>query len=336
MAILNKPDMNYGVWAEGGNIEIPSSEKVEQGWIIEKPLNETMNWLQNRQDRMLQYLNQRGIPEWDIRTEYPLGAFATRGNKVYESLSQNTDADPTLNPEIWKIAFVSYSDFIDYSEKVNSIENEDGYLAYYVKKSNPEMDAPCRGIEYNNISNSSGLRFSENTPEISASGVTIATFSGGTNPKDVVTHEQLAVALQTYKVGDIYITTSDSNPSIRFGYGTWERFAEGKTLVGISTSISNSIPEWVKFGGREFGDYNHKLVETELPAHTHDYPADDQLIQAFDLTRSTGFQRSGYDATSELTSTFNSGWAKTSSRGGNVAHNNVQPSIVVYFWKRIS
>ena len=68
MPILNKPDMNYGVWAEGGNIEIPSSEKVYEGWVVEKPLNETMNWLQNRQDRMLQYINERGIPEWDSRT----------------------------------------------------------------------------------------------------------------------------------------------------------------------------------------------------------------------------------------------------------------------------
>ena len=61
MSIIPKPDMSYGVWAENGNIEIPSSEKVEEGWVLEKPYNETMNWLQNRQDRMLQYLNQRGI-----------------------------------------------------------------------------------------------------------------------------------------------------------------------------------------------------------------------------------------------------------------------------------
>ena len=79
--------MNYGVWAEGGNIEIPSSEKVEQGWIIEKPLNETMNWLQNRSDKMLQYINQRGVPEWDVRTEYPIGAYVSRINKIYQALS---------------------------------------------------------------------------------------------------------------------------------------------------------------------------------------------------------------------------------------------------------
>lgn len=336
MAVLNKPDMNYGVWAEGGNIEIPSSEKVEQGWIIEKPLNETMNWLQNRQDRMLQYLNQRGIPEWDVRTEYPIGAFATRGSKVYESLSQNTDADPTLNPEIWKIAFVSYSDFIDYSEKVNSIENEDGYLAYYVKKSNPEMDAPCRGIEYNNISNSSGLRFSENTPEISASGVTIATFSGGTNPKDVVTHEQLALAIQNYKVGDIYITTANGDPSERLGYGTWQRFGEGRTLVGFTTSVSSSIPEWAKVNGREFGEYDHKLTIAEMPSHTHGQRNDSDAGINIPQVRLASGIATGSRTNTDGGTLSNKAQVLTDSTGGNVAHNNVQPSVVVYFWKRIS
>ena len=327
MAVLNKPDMNYGVWAEGGNIEIPSSEKVEQGWIIEKPLNETMNWLQNRQDRMLQYLNQRGIPEWDVRTEYPLGAFATRGNKVYEALSQNLDSDPTLSPEIWKIAFVSYSDFIDYSEKVDSIENEDGYLRHYVKKSNPEMDAPCRGIEYNNISNSSGLRFSENTPEISASGVTIATFSGGTNPKDVVTHEQLALAIQNYRVGSIYTTTINENPSITFGYGTWERFAEGRALVGFSTSISNTIPEWTKMEGRVFGDYTETITIEQMPSHVHEIGEGS--------TNPTGTGDRLYASGDDKTAAADS-YSKSKPTGGGKPHNNVQPSIVVYFWKRIS
>ena len=324
MAILNKPDMNYGVWAEGGNIEIPSSEKVEQGWIIEKPLNETMNWLQNRQDRMLQYINQRGIPEWDVRTEYPTGSYVTRVGLLYQALSNNTDADPTLSPEIWEVAFVSKSDFIDYSDRVDSIENTDGYLEYYVKKSNPEMDAPCRGIEYNNISNSSGLRFSENTPEISASGVTIATFSGGTNPKDVVTHEQLALAIQNYKVGDIYITTANGDPSGRLGYGTWQRFAEGKALVGFSSSVSNSIPEWAKTINSTYGEYEHKLTIDEMPKHTHN------IIASISNTGGSGGVMYG-------TGDSQAGDARnTSMTGGSQAHNNVQPSIVVYFWKRVS
>lgn len=33
MPVVNtKPDMNIGIWAEGGNVENPSSEKIEEGW----------------------------------------------------------------------------------------------------------------------------------------------------------------------------------------------------------------------------------------------------------------------------------------------------------------
>ena len=321
MPILNKPNMNYGVWAEGGNIEIPSSEKVEQGWIIEKPLNETMNWLQNRQDRMLQYLNQRGIPEWDINTEYPVNSFVARSGTIYQAISQNQDADPTLNQSIWKIAFVTYEDFLNYSDKVDNIENQDGYLSYYVKKSDPVFDAPTKGSEYNDTTNSSGYQFVGTTPVISTDGVTVAEFSGGTNPKDVVTHEQLALAIQNYKVGDIYITTASGDPSERLGYGTWERFAEGRTLVGFSSSVSNSIPEWTKVIGSQYGEYEHRLTIDEIPSHTHD----SAKIRG-DIDLDNGGRDSGVNNTN----------APTSATGGDQPHNNVQPSIVVYFWKRVS
>lgn len=313
--------MNYGVWAEGGNIEIPSSEKVEQGWIIEKPLNETMNWLQNRQDRMLQYLNQRGIPEWDINTEYPVNSFVARSGTIYQAISQNQDADPTLNQSIWKIAFVTYEDFLNYSDKVDNIENQDGYLSYYVKKSDPVFDAPTKGSEYNDTTNSSGYQFVGTTPVISTDGVTVAEFSGGTNPKDVVTHEQLALAIQNYKVGDIYITTASGDPSERLGYGTWERFAEGRTLVGFSSSVSNSIPEWTKVIGSQYGEYEHRLTIDEIPSHTHD----SAKIRG-DIDLDNGGRDSGVNNTN----------APTSATGGDQPHNNVQPSIVVYFWKRVS
>lgn len=323
MPILNKPDMNYGVWAEGGNIEIPSSEKVEEGWVIEKPLNETMNWLQNRQDRMLQYINERGIPEWDSRTQYPLDAFVARSGVVYKAVSPNTDNDPTLHTTIWQIAFVSYSDFIDYADKIDSIENDEGYLGLYVSKANPVMDAPSKGVAYNNKTSDTGLSFNEDVAVINKQGVSVAEFSGGTNPKDVVTHEQLALAIQVFKVGSVYTTTTNEDPSITFGYGTWERFAKGKALVGFTDEVSNDIPQWVKIAGTNYGEYEHTLSVEELPPHNHDLN--------FTTGNISGNNRPATQNTSASMSNL-----QTLDAGGGKGHNNVQPSIVVYFWKRIA
>ena len=331
MPILNKPDMNYGVWAEGGNIEIPSSEKVEEGWVIEKPLNETMNWLQNRQDRMLQYINERGIPEWDSRTQYPLDAFVARSGVVYKAISPNTDNDPTLNTTIWNIAFISYADFVDYSEKIDSIENDEGYLGLYVSKANPVMDAPSKGVSYNNKTSNTGLSFNKDVAVINKQGQAVAEFSGGTNPKDVVTHEQLALAIQNYKVGDIYITTADGNPSTRLGYGSWERFGRGRTLVGFTDEVSNTIPDWVKMSGREFGEYDHKLTEDEIPEHDHTNGTHNRVMMVTNRhTISTA------DSTAGEVDLGANGNAPLNKIGGSQSHNNVQPSIVVYFWKRIA
>lgn len=329
MPILIKPDMNYGVWAEGGNIEIPSSEKVEEGWVVEKPLNEVMNWVQNRQDKMLKYLNQRGIAEWDIRTEYPVNALTAREGVVYQALSTNIDSDPTLNTGIWKIAFVSYLDFVDYSETVDKITGTDKFLDFYVAKSEPVMTAPAKGVSYNESTGVSGLAFDTLNPKIVNSGNTVVEFSGGTNPKDVVTHEQLALAIQNYKVGDIYITVADGDPSTRLGYGTWERFGRGRTLVGFTDEVSNDIPEWTKISGSRFGEYDHKLTVAEMPSHSH----------RLQHGRDNGSTDNNAGTVATDTEKWSGQWIQNpqvENTGGDLPHNNVQPSIVVYFWKRVA
>lgn len=328
MTVVNKPDMNYGMWAENGNIEIPSSEKVEEGWVIEKPLNEQMNWLQNRSDKMLQYLNQRGISEWDIRTDYPINAFVAHFGKVYQAISQNTDRDPTLHTDIWEVAFVSYEDFKNYSDKIDKIEDEDGYLKHYVRKSQPEMDAPSKGVAYYNKTANTGLSFEGETPQIDINGTVVATFSNGKhNPKDVVTFEQLAIATQGYKVGDIYITTGAGAPYDRLGYGSWERFGEGRTLVGLTTSVSNQTPEWAKTVETEFGEYEHQLTIPEMPSHRH------KLKHG----RNNGSTDDDAGTIATDTDKWSNQYIPDSTQeavGGDLPHNNVQPSIVVHFWRR--
>lgn len=322
MPISNKPDMNYGVWADGGNIEIPSSEKVEEGWVIEKPLNETMNWLQNRQDRMLQYLNERGIPEWDVRTSYPLNAYVAHEGFIYKALSPNTDKNPTIQTNIWQVAFVSYSDFISYSNTVNSITTSDGFLKHYVKKSDPVMDAAAKAPAYRNPENTAGLGFVLDKPSITRNGKVVVEFSGGTSPKDVVTHEQLAIALQSYKVGDIYITTASGNPFERFGYGTWQRFGQGRTLVGFSESVSNNIPEWVKIVGREHGQYSTDIS----------FPHNNWGVEGLEIRTSRKgviVVGSGQTEKNEILESLTQPISDLTQK-----LDNSPPSIVVYFWKR--
>ena len=343
MAIVNKPDMNYGTWAENGNIEIPSSEKVEEGWVIEKPLNEHMNWLQNRSDKMLQYLNQRGMPEWDFKTEYPKDAYVVRSGAMYQAQAQNIDKDPTLNTLIWKQPFAISGVSDNSNIEIQKIKNVDGYLTHYVKRSEPIMDAPCVGVAYYNKTRQAAFTFVKDTqlPAVTYNGNVVATFGTGASPKDVVTTDMLGAALQGYKVGDIYITTSSVDPKTRLGYGSWERFAQGEVLVGFSTSVSNSVPQWVKTAGTRFGAYEHKLSKEEMPTHKHGYNAsheggntraDGQGWMALNLTPPIAkHNETELDGSESLPS--GSGNILFSS-GGDKPHNNVQPSIVVYMWKR--
>lgn len=260
MAVINKPDMNYGLWAENGNIEIPSSEKVELGWIAEKPLNEQMNWVQNRQDAMLQYINQHGIVEWDNVTEYPINAFVAREGVVYKALSQNVDKDPTLNTAIWTVAFADFS----VVTTVNKIRNEDGYVSHYVRKSAPVLNAVAKGVGYVGQDLSKGLFFDSNQNAYIKGGANTQYNFNGTNTQenDVIRRSDLQAILEQYtryKIGDLYVTTSTRNPKDILGYGIWTLYSQGRALVGLSATNSNN-PDWTKFIGSLSGSYQQTVT----------------------------------------------------------------------------
>lgn len=337
MAIIQKkPNMNYGVWGSNGNIAVPTSEKVDLGWIIERPPNEVMNWLQNRQDSMLQFINQRGIPTWDSLTEYPVNAYVVRGVTLYRAVSQNIDKDPSLNSSIWNVAFATYTDYSNLYNDVQKIKNEDGYLENYVSKQNPVMLGESKGIAYKDSTGVSGLTFSGTTAQVEKDGVIVAEFSGGSNPKDVVTFEDLNDLLKI-KVGDLYTTTVNENPSSRLGYGTWERFAEGRTLVGFNSSVSNLVPEWVKQVGSEFGEYDHQLLEKEVAKHSHNTVAlsgdasDITSTQTISAAHRTQSDYNGY-ILGGSNNVANAGLSSPSGEG--TPFNVVQPSKVVFIWLR--
>ena len=324
MAIIqNKPNMNYGLWGSNGNIAVPTSEKVDLGWIIEKPPNEVMNWLQNRQDSMLQFINQRGIPTWDALTEYPKDSYTVRNGVLYKAVSQNVDKDPTLNSAIWNVAFATYTDYSNLYNEVQSIKGTEGYLDLYVSKNNPVMLGQAKGVGYKDSTGASGLDFDGTTPKIVKNGQTVANFSGDESPTDVVTFEKLKEYLQFYKVGDLYITTNVLNPSNTLGYGTWEQYGQGRALVGLSSSTSD--PDWTKILGNLQGEFKHAISISEIPSHDH------EVGEGSIIPQESGdkLYASGDDKTSVADS-----YSKSKQTGDGQPISLVQPSIIVNIWRR--
>lgn len=125
--------------------------------------------------------------------------------------------------------------------------------------------------------------------------------------------------LLMHRVGDIIFSTSDENPSTIYG-GTWVAWGKGQVPVGVDTSDSdfNTVE---KTGGEK----EHTLTVDEMPSHTHaQYVTSDNV--------SGGGIRVDY--TKDGTSIPYLQGIDTGSSGGNQPHNNIQPYITCYMWKR--
>ena len=151
---------------------------------------------------------------------------------------------------------------------------------------------------------------------------------------------------KTYPVGSIYISTSGTNPSTIYG-GTWERYGQGKTLVGLNES-ETEFSTINKIGGEK----THTLSVAEIPSHSHEiiFGPDENgsiLFNSSDAVGSMWVYEGEYrfavrkDVTSTSYPSVISksniwNYPYTANVGGSSAHNNLQPYITVYMWKRVS
>jgi len=145
------------------------------------------------------------------------------------------------------------------------------------------------------------------------------TASVGTNTTQVAT-TAFVQAQYAYPVGAIFTTTvayaNSAAVVAAIGGTTWTAFGAGKVLVGVDASDTDF--DTVEETG---GAKTHTLTISEMPAHTHSYDRQNTSTDALsihDTVRTTG---------------GNSG-STTGSTGGGTAHNNLQPYITVYMWKR--
>lgn len=121
--------------------------------------------------------------------------------------------------------------------------------------------------------------------------------------------------LLMHRVGDIIFSTSDENPSTIYG-GTWVAWGKGQVPVGVDTSDSdfNTVE---KTGGEK----EHTLTVGEMPSHKHDFGQ--QFATTSSLSGAYGYYMIAGTQTDVIKNT-----------GGNQPHNNLQPYITCYMWKR--
>lgn len=338
MALIPKPNVTVR-WAEGGNQLEPATEVQELGFVVEKPPYEVVNWLHNKHDTAVAYLYQEGFADWDIETEYSNTSYIKYDGVIYRAKLQNIGKQPDTNPDIWNIAFANYQDYLDLYQDLQDTKNVSGHANNLVYKDSPVMTNKAVGTSFSansGIGTNDGYQFNNHSrdglfhngtnPVVLNDGATVASFSGNINTpsdKDVVTFDMLKRFTQK-PVGSLYFTTNDVNPasSTELGYGVWQRYAEGRAIVGYSSDVSSNTPDWTKQGGRTFGSYTHTLTVDEIPPHSHTFGVTNQ-------DTSGGNNADG--SSNSISETVN-----TSNTGGGKAHNNVQPSIIVFIWRRVS
>lgn len=157
-----------------------------------------------------------------------------------------------------------------------------------------------------------------------------------------------------YPVGSLYISTIATNPGSTMGFGTWAAHAQGRALVGVG---NNGQATWA--AGETRGNETHQLTVDETPSHVHsvdppsvttstepdhDHPLDIRRVSkggdsSFVMSYDGDFTSAGPRAQNTGTGgahdhTVDIPAFDSASVGGDQAHNNVQPSLAIYVWRR--
>lgn len=150
------------------------------------------------------------------------------------------------------------------------------------------------------------------TPSTSDNDTSIATTAF---VQAAITAAITAAKLAMFPVNSILCNTSGTNPGTYIG-GTWAAWGAGRVPVGVNTSDSD-----FNAAEKTGGEKTHKLTVAEMPSHTHTYNYVGTYADA----------ASGDPSNLRITAVAG---GNTGSTGGDGYHNNLQPYITCYMWKR--
>lgn len=161
---------------------------------------------------------------------------------------------------------------------------------------------------------------------------------------------------KVYPVGSIYMSVNNVNPETIFG-GTWVSWGAGRVPVGVNAS-ETEFATVEKTGGEK----EHELLTSEMPSHGHSVSIANSGSCTTNTTGAhshdiyinnngvTGGQARRLGTSGDYSDTRGSSIISGGSHshtvpnhihtvnqnnvGGGQAHNNLQPYITCYMWKR--
>src|SRR3972149_1191555 len=176
---------------------------------------------------------------------------------------------------------------------------------------------------------------------------------------------------EAFPVGAVFIAVVSTNPNTLLGYGTWSAFAAGRVLVGLNSGDTDfdvveetGGAKTVTLATAEMPAHTHvqdahnhtqDSHNHTQNQHTHTQDAHSHTQASTTTATGAGSNRLGTVDTSSTaentgnapatnqnatatnqaaTATNQAATATNQNTGGGGAHNNVQPYIVVYMWKR--
>lgn len=128
-----------------------------------------------------------------------------------------------------------------------------------------------------------------------------------------------------FPVGYVYISTDATNPAELLGFGTWERFAEGRVLL----SASDEYP-----AGTQGGEAEVTLTVDEMPSHEHKFARQQWYSRDAQTSASTSTIYSWRGSVTGTSASFMGVDGDYGETGGSQPHNNMPPYIAVYIWQR--
>ena len=135
------------------------------------------------------------------------------------------------------------------------------------------------------------------------------------------------------------MSTVSTNPATLFGFGRWEAMPAGRVLLAQGTA------SWGTYNaGSTGGEATHQLTVGELPSHsstgsTNTAGEHSHSITTVDDERKAENKIAGGGSWNNGTAWSNnsgnhSHTVSINNTGSNQAHNNLQPYITCYIWKR--